>query len=218
MGNSKIGPNPEYTIRHIPLKRAFDIFFSLCVLTFGFPLFLLIAFAVKVSSNGSIIYSQERIGRGGKPFRCYKFRTMYSDAELRLKDLLESNAEIRAEWERCWKLKQDPRTTPVGKFLRKTSLDELPQFWNVLIGDLSVVGPRPVVPLEISRYYGSKARKTLSVRPGVTGPWQISGRNDITYAMRVCIDEAYVDHRSTLGDLYIVLKTVPAIFLSKGAY
>lgn len=205
-------------IRHIPIKRAFDIVFSLCVLIFGLPLLFAIALAVRLTSRGKIIYAHERIGRGGISFKCYKFRTMRKDADRRLKALLESNPELRNEWETRRKLKNDPRITPIGAFLRKTSMDELPQFWNILKGDLSLVGPRPVVRAELDKHYRHKAAKILSVRPGLTGIWQVSGRSDTSYQTRVKLDEKYVDTQSMLLDVKLVLQTIPAILNSRGAY
>lgn len=209
----------ECKIKHIPVKRLFDILFSLSALLIGLPIFLLIGLLILCTSPGKLIYSHERIGRGGKPFRCYKFRTMYQDADQRLKSILSSNAQLRAEWEQSFKLEKDPRVTAIGAILRKTSLDELPQFWNVLKGDLSIVGPRPVVQEEMVKYFGAKAPKILSIRPGLTGPWQVSGRSDIKcYIKRVELDEYYVDHHSLLLDLKLICKTIPAIVFSKGAY
>jgi len=205
-------------VKHIPIKRAFDIVFSLLCLILGFPLFLIIGLFVLLTSPGSIIYSHERVGRGGKPFRCYKFRTMYFDSDQRLKEILKNDLKSKNEWEISFKLKKDPRITSIGSFLRKTSLDEIPQFWNVFRGDLSVVGPRPVIKEEIKKYYGIKAYKILSLRPGLTGPWQVSGRNDCSYEERVGLDEHYLDHHSFLGDLKLIAKTVPAMLFSKGAY
>lgn len=205
-------------VKHLPIKRSFDIFFSLSALILLSPLFLAIAIATRCSSKGRVIYYQERIGRGGIPFRCYKFRTMYSDAEKRLKEILESDQAKRQEWEENYKLKDDPRITPIGSFLRKTSLDEFPQFWNVLKGDLSVVGPRPVVKEEIIKHFGPKAYKILSVRPGLTGIWQISGRSDTSYKQRIALDEQYVDTRNFWLDLKITALTVPRIVSRKGAY
>jgi len=212
--------NPlEYQIRHIPIKRLFDILFSFLCLLVGSPIFLLIAICIYFTSPGRIIYAHPRVGRGGKTFHCYKFRTMYPDAAQRLNDLLMRDPALKEEWEKTYKLKQDPRVTPLGKFLRKTSLDELPQFWNVLKGDLSVVGPRPVVQEEIDKYLGAKAYKILSIRPGLTGLWQVSGRSDVTcYTTRIQLDEAYVDNHSLLLDVKLVAKTVPAMLFSKGAY
>jgi undecaprenyl-phosphate galactose phosphotransferase len=209
----------NYKIKHIPIKRGFDILFSALCLLIGAPVFLIIALLIFVTSPGKVIYSHERIGRGGKPFRCYKFRSMYPNADQRLKDILAANPLLREEWEKTYKLKNDPRITPIGSFLRKTSLDELPQFWNVLKGDLSVVGPRPVVKEEIEKYFCLKANKILSIRPGLTGPWQVSGRSDIKcYQTRIQLDEYYVDNHSLLLDLKLIAKTIPAILFSRGAY
>lgn len=206
-------------IKHIPIKRGFDIIFSLLCLILGAPIFLLIALCIFITSPGKVIYSHERIGRGGKPFRCYKFRSMYVNADKRLKEILATNPQLRAEWERSYKLKNDPRITPFGAFLRKTSLDEFPQFWNVLKGDLSIVGPRPVVKDEITKYYHVKAYKILSIRPGLTGIWQVSGRSDIqSYENRIMMDEHYVDNHSFLLDMKLIAKTIPAMLFSKGAY
>lgn len=208
----------QVIIKHIPVKRLFDIVFSSVVLLIGFPLFAAVALAIKLTSPGKIFYVQERIGRGGKPFFCYKFRTMYPDAEIRLEELLKSDPGIRQEWETGFKLKNDPRVTPVGLFLRKSSLDELPQFWNVLRGELSVVGPRPVIKREIEHYYREKAAVILQVRPGLTGLWQISGRSDTSYDRRTALDIQYVQKRSFLFDLKIIAKTIPTMIFSKGAY
>lgn len=205
-------------IRHIPIKRTFDVLFSLLILLLTLPLFGILILAIRLHSQGRAFYSQERIGRGGVPFRCYKFRTMYEDADIRLNTLLEGEEHLRREWELTRKLKQDPRITPIGQFLRKTSLDELPQFWNVLKGDLSVVGPRPVVRQELFQFYGMKAIKVLSIRPGVTGIWQVSGRSDSSYTTRVSLDELYVDNLSLFLDLKLIFKTIPAILSAKGAY
>lgn len=208
----------KIVIKHNPTKRIFDIIFSLFALVICLPLLLIIAAIILFSSRGKIIYSHERIGRGGKPFRCYKFRTMYKDADLRLQELLTNNPQLLEEWKSSRKLKKDPRVTPVGQFLRKTSLDEFPQFWNVLKGELSIVGPRPVVKEEVTDYLGDKASKILSVRPGLTGIWQVSGRNDVSYANRINLDEQYVDTHSLYLDLILIFKTIPRMIFSKGAY
>lgn len=206
-------------IKHIPVKRGFDILFSLLCLTLGAPVYFLIALLILITSPGKLIYSQERIGRGGKTFRCYKFRSMYMNADQRLKDILAAHPHLQEEWKKNYKLKNDPRITPFGAFLRKTSLDELPQFWNVLKGDLSVVGPRPVVKDEIIKYYHVKAYKILSIRPGLTGIWQVSGRSDIqSYETRIQMDEHYVDNHSFLLDIKLIAKTIPTMLFSKGAY
>ena len=208
----------ECKIRHIPFKRAFDIFFSAAALLLGLPLFVLIAISIRMTSKGKVLYSHERIGRGGKTFRCLKFRTMHKDADQRLKLLLENHPELLKEWELKRKLSKDPRITAIGAFLRRTSIDELPQFWNVLKGDLSVVGPRPVVKAEMEKFYGLKASKILSVRPGLTGIWQVSGRSDTCYSTRVMMDEKYVENQNMLLDIKLVLKTIPAMMTTKGAY
>lgn len=205
-------------IRHKPIKRTFDILFSIAALTFALPLFLILAFIIRLSSPGKIIYGHERIGRGGRPFRCYKFRTMYADADIRLNEILQIDSALKYEWEKSYKLKNDPRITPVGKVLRKTSFDELPQLWNILRGDLSVVGPRPVVQDELIKYFGEKAKIVLSIRPGLTGLWQVSGRSNTSYDDRVLLDEEYVKNQSFFLDLKLIAKTLPAIFTSKGAY
>ena len=205
-------------IQHLPIKRAFDIVFSLAALLLLSPLFLLIALIIRCTSKGKVIYYQQRIGRGGIYFRCYKFRTMYQNAEAILQEILAKDPSKRKEWDDSHKLKNDPRITPIGAFLRKSSLDELPQFWNVLIGDLSVVGPRPVVKEEIVKHFGHKAQKIFSIRPGITGLWQISGRSDISYSQRIALDEYYVEHRTLLNDLKIIALTIPSMISKKGAY
>lgn len=208
-----------YETKHLPIKRLFDIFFSLICLILGAPIYLFIAGCIYFSSPGKIFYYHERLGRGGRMFRCYKFRSMYSDADIRLKEIIENDAALREEWNQSFKLKNDPRITFIGSFLRKTSLDELPQFWNVLKGDLSVVGPRPVIKEEFEKYFGVKGYKILSIRPGLTGLWQVSGRSDITsYEDRILLDEHYVDTHSLTLDMKIILKTIPVMLNSKGAY
>ena len=206
------------SISHFPSKRLFDLVFSTLVLTLGFPVFLIIACAIMLSSRGLPVYSHERIGRGGKAFRCYKFRTMYRDADARLESILEQNPSFKAEWLATRKLRNDPRITPLGHFLRKTSLDELPQFWNVLKGDLSVVGPRPVVRDEVIQYLGHRANKILSIRPGLTGIWQVSGRSDTSYETRMRLDEQYVDTHCFSMDLLLILQTIPSMLMRRGAY
>lgn len=206
------------SIKHLPLKRILDILFSLAILILLSPLFLLIACMIRMTSTGKAIYYQKRIGRGGVYFHCYKFRTMYQNADAILQDILTKDGDKRKEWEETHKLKNDPRVTPFGDFLRKSSLDELPQFWNVLKGDLSVVGPRPVVQEEIDKHFGQKAEKIFSVRPGITGLWQISGRSDTTYSNRIALDEYYVEKRTFLTDIKIIALTIPRMISKKGAY
>lgn len=208
----------EYSIKHDFLKRSFDIVFSLLVLIFFSPFFLLIALCIRLNSRGPIFYAQERVARGGNTFKCLKFRTMCINADEMLHKILQENPELRKEWTIYFKLKNDPRITSFGKFLRKTSLDEFPQFWNVLKGDLSVVGPRPFVQEEVTKYLQNKAPKILSIRPGITGAWQVSGRSNLSMEERVRIEETYVDTRNFWKDLGVILKTVPVMLFSKGAY
>ncbi len=199
-------------------KRFFDIFFSAAVLLLGMPVFILIAFAIKISSPGPVFYFSKRVGRDGVIFFCAKFRTMVIDADTRLREILQEDEKLRQEWETFCKLKKDPRITWIGQILRKTSLDELPQFWNVLKGDLSVVGPRPATQDQVEKYYAEKAPKILSVRPGMTGLWQTSGRNLLSFDERTQLDERYVDSHTFLLDLKLIAKTIPAMFFSEGAY
>ena len=196
------------------IKRAGDIGFSLLVLALGSPLLLLLAVLVKLSSKGSVFYCQRRIGRGYRGFGCLKFRTMRKDADRVLAQVLASDPELRAEFERDFKLKNDPRITPIGKFLRRSSLDELPQFINVLKGEMSVVGPRPIVWDELERY-GRNMDQVLSVRPGLTGLWQVSGRNNLPYETRVKLDLFYARNRSFWLDLGIILRTIGVVLLPR---
>jgi len=200
-------------------KRTFDICFSLGVLIFLAPVYLTIACIIKFSSPGPIFYVQRRVGKSYRPFGCIKFRTMVLNADDVLDDMLRRSPELRREFEQDFKLKKDPRITPIGHFLRLTSLDEFPQFWNVLTGDMSIVGPRPLVPKELYKY-GRHMDKVLTIRPGLTGLWQVSGRNDIPYATRVRMDSYYVHHRHWFMDLWIVCKTVFVMLFPKdnGAY
>lgn len=199
-------------------KRIFDITFSFFALLFFVPFGIVIGFLIKVSSKGPIFYKCRRVGKNGAEIECWKFRTMSIDAENQLKKILAESPRLKKEWETYFKLKDDPRISGIGKFLRKTSLDEFPQFWNVLLGDLSVVGPRPVTQEEVEKYFREKASKILSVRPGLTGIWQTSGRNLLTFDQRIQLEEEYVDHHSFLLDLQIIFKTIPHLFFAKGAF
>ncbi|MBR8830108.1 MAG: hypothetical protein N5P05_003233 [Chroococcopsis gigantea SAG 12.99] len=201
------------------VKRLFDIAFSLSVLIIFSPLYLLLTLLIAVSSKGPIFYVQERVGKNFKRFKCIKFRTMVTNADEVLESLFISSPHLREEFETNCKLKQDPRVTWVGKFLRLTSLDEFPQFWNVLVGDMSVVGPRPLVPEELHKY-GNRMEKILTIRPGLTGLWQVSGRNDIPYPLRVQMDVYYVNSRNFLVDIWIVIKTLGVVLFPRnnGAY
>lgn len=199
-------------------KRAFDIGFSLFAIVVTLPVMIPIAIAIKLTDGGSIFYGHSRVGYRGKKIKVLKFRSMYIDADKRLKEILENDPKAREEWEKTFKLKNDPRVTPIGKFLRKTSLDELPQFFNVLKGDMSVVGPRPVVEEELTKYYKEKAELYKSVKPGVTGYWQVEGRSDTGYDERIRMDEWYIKNLSFLLDLKIILKTLKVMLTGKGAY
>ncbi|MCA1992492.1 MAG: sugar transferase [Coleofasciculus sp. S288] len=200
-------------------KRLFDIVFSLSVLVLFFPVYLVLAVLIAISSPGPIFYFQERVGKNYKPFSCLKFRTMVANADEMLPDIMATYPHLREEFEDNFKLKQDPRITAIGKFLRLTSLDEFPQFWNVLKGDMSVVGPRPLVPEELPKY-GQHMDKVLTIRPGITGLWQVSGRNDIPYHHRVQIDVYYVNRRNFWLDIWLIVKTFGVVLFPKnnGAY
>tara|TARA_Y100001968_G_C19321730_1_gene699638 strand:- start:142 stop:819 length:678 start_codon:yes stop_codon:yes gene_type:complete len=201
------------------LKRIGDVIFSLLVIIIGSPIFILIGVLVKLSSPGSIFYIQKRIGRNYKEFGCIKFRTMYKDADELLPDLLEKYPLMRKEFEKDFKLRHDPRITKLGRFLRRSSLDELPQFFNVLKGEMSVVGPRPVVSNEINKY-GVFMEEVISVRPGLTGLWQVSGRNNLSYKKRVQLDLIYARNRNFLLDLEIIILTLGVLLfpMDRGAF
>lgn len=197
-------------------KRAIDIVGALLLGLIFAPLMLLIVILTH-RQGGPIIYRHRRVGRDGKMFGCLKFRTMVPNADEVLRDLLERDAELKAEWVRDHKLRTDPRVTPLGRFLRRTSLDELPQIWNVLRGEMSLVGPRPVVREECLRY-GRNIRAYLAAKPGITGLWQVTGRNDTDYRRRVALDTYYVRNQSLPLDLYILMKTTFVVLGRTGAY
>ena len=201
------------------VKNLFDNFFSLFVLIAFIPLFLIIALLIKLSSRGPIFFLQERIGKNNVPFKCIKFRTMYPEAKDILQNLLNKDEKIKKEFEETHKIKNDPRITTIGKFLRKTSLDELPQFLNVLRNEMSIVGPRPIVKAE-KKKYGKNLIKVLSIKPGITGLWQVSGRNNLTYKKRVMLDINYVKNYNLLMDIRILIRTFGVILfpLDRGAY
>lgn len=211
----------EKLIVHDWLKSAFDIVFSLVALIVGLPFFIIIAILVKISSPGPIFYCSLRIGRKGRLFKFWKFRSMHRDADQRLEVMLSSDPALRREWKKYFKLKNDPRLTTIGRFLRKTSLDELPQFWNVLMRDLSIVGPRPYLPREadvIRKILDKEMELMFSVRPGLTGIWQTSGRSNLTFEQRVKLDVSYIDQRSFLFDMHLIAKTIPILLYPKGAF
>jgi undecaprenyl-phosphate galactose phosphotransferase len=208
----------QIKIKHNYSKRIFDILFASFAILFLSPIYLCITLLIITTSPGPVIYKHKRIGRGGKVFKCLKFRTMFIDADQRLKTLLENNEEAKRQWLKNRKLKNDPRIIKLGNFLRRTSLDELPQFFNVIIGDLSVVGPRPVMDDEIVQYFGIKASKILQIRPGITGIWQTSGRSNTRYETRIKLDEEYVDTHNLWLDIKIITKTIPCVLFSKDAF
>lgn len=202
----------------VRVKRVLDVLLALGVGLFFLPIIVVAAVMISVTDGAPILFRQVRVGRNGTHFVCFKFRTMTRDSEVRLKAVLDTDPERRAEWEETRKLKDDPRILgKVGWFLRKSSLDELPQLLNVLNGDMSIVGPRPMVPDELERY-GDKLSRVLSVKPGLTGPWQVSGRSDTTYDERIRLDYAYARSWSLKQDFDIVLKTVQVVLTGRGAY
>ena len=200
-------------------KTLFDFLFALFSLIIGLPLFMVIALLIKLSSRGPIFFLQERVGKNNKTFKCIKFRTMHPEAEDLLENIINNNEQLRREFEENHKFKIDPRITSIGKFLRKTSLDEIPQFINVLKMEMSIVGPRPVVKKELDKY-GSSISKVLSIKPGITGLWQVSGRNNLTYKKRVFLDCLYVNNLNLLIDLRIIIRTIGVIIFpgDRGAY
>jgi Undecaprenyl-phosphate galactose phosphotransferase WbaP len=205
-------------IRRVPqmTKRAFDLVLVSIGGTMLLPLFAVIAILVKATSRGPVLYSQSRIGKDGKEFSAWKFRSMVRNADEVLEAYLNSNPELAEEWRREHKLHHDPRVTAIGRLLRKTSLDELPQLWNVLTGEMSLVGPRPIVRKEIPKYAGA-IDLYLRVRPGITGLWQVSGRSNTSYAERVQLDEYYVRNWSVWLDLFVLGKTVRTVLQADGA-
>jgi len=215
-----MGDLPLMDINLFPVwKRAFDLIFSILIILITLPLWLIIFILIKLEDQGPIFYRHRRVAESGRRFNCLKFRTMHIDADKRLNDLLESDNELKKEWETSYKLKNDPRVTRIGRFLRKTSLDELPQFLNVIMGDMSVVGARPIVPEELDKYYKEIALTYCATKPGITGPWQVGQRSDIVdYQDRVEQDRRYVLSCNLWLDVRIILKTAWRVFNPKGAY
>lgn len=197
-------------------KRYFDLFFTVLTLPFFFPLGLLIALLIKLDSPGPVLIRVKRLGQGHSTFYKYKLRSMVVNAEKVLLGLLASNEEIRREYQATYKIKNDPRVTRIGRLLRRTSLDELPQILNILRGEMSWVGPRDILDTELAMY-GEFGEKFVTVKPGLTGLWQVSGRSRLTYAERVRMDVYYIDHLSLLLDLKIILKTIPVVLFGDGA-
>ena len=202
---------------HQATKRAADVVFCAIALVALLPMLVAIACAIRISSSGPVLYSQRRIGRHGKYFSAWKFRTMVSNADEVLQQHLDASPELRAEWEHDHKLRNDPRITSIGKLLRKTSLDEIPQLWNVFKGEMSLVGPRPIVDAEVAKYAGDFSWYT-QVKPGLTGLWQVSGRNKTTYDERIGFDSYYVVNWSLWLDSYILLRTFKTVLFQIGAY
>jgi len=202
---------------NLAIKRLLDI----VIVFFGgiiiLPFLLLIAIVIKISSAGPVLYGHKRLGLNGKFFNAYKFRSMVSDADQKLKDILDADPRLREEWEESHKLKDDPRVTGIGRLLRRTSFDEFPQLINILKGEMSLVGPRPVTEAELEKY-GENALRILTVKPGLTGLWQVSGRSDTDYAERVSYDLYYIQSWSVWLDLWIIYRTPGAIIMGKGAY
>jgi lipopolysaccharide/colanic/teichoic acid biosynthesis glycosyltransferase len=193
-------------------KRLLDLIGSAVLLIALFPLLVAIAMGVRLSSRGPALFMQRRLGRGGARFWCYKLRTMVTDAELQLAE----RQDLRGRFLENYKLDNDPRVTRFGSFLRRTSLDELPQLWNVLRGEMSLIGPRPIVEPELSKY-GDNADRLLTVKPGLGGVWQVSGRSDTTYPERVLMDMHYIENQSLRFDLSLIIQTVQAVFRRRGA-
>ena len=199
------------------MKRVFDIMCCLPGVILLSPVFAIISLMIYISDPGPIIFAHKRIGKNGKPFDCYKFRSMIVDAENVLEQYLKDNPAAREEWEKDFKLKNDPRVTKIGAFLRKTSLDELPQLINVIKGEMSLVGPRPIVEAEIEKY-GIFFKDFAMVTPGITGVWQVNGRSDTTYDERVSMDSWYVHNWSLWLDIWYLIKTFKVVLQRKGAY
>jgi exopolysaccharide production protein ExoY len=197
-------------------KRLLDIVGALILAVMLSPVLLIVGLTL-ARDSGPIIYGHPRTGRHGRSFRCLKFRTMVPNAEQVLRELLHQDPELQLEWHRDQKLRNDPRVTTIGRFLRRTSLDELPQLWNVLKGEMSLVGPRPVVREEWQRY-GRRLDTYLEAKPGVTGLWQVMGRSDSCYRRRVALDSYYVRKRSLMLDIFILLRTVKVVLYGRGAY
>jgi Undecaprenyl-phosphate galactose phosphotransferase WbaP len=213
---SSLSPRSAPNVSEL-VRRSVDLVLASLMLVFFAPLMVLVAVAVWMQDGGPVFYAHARVGRDGRVFKCLKFRSMLVDSEARLQHLLATSPEARAEWDRDHKLRNDPRITAIGSFLRRSSLDELPQLFNVLAGEMSLVGPRPIVAGEVKRY-GRRFGSYCSVRPGITGLWQISGRNDVSYRRRVAIDTYYAQQQSIGLDLWILIATVPSVLLRKGSY
>jgi Undecaprenyl-phosphate galactose phosphotransferase WbaP len=215
-----LGLEISHFLAHGPhgiLKRCFDLILSAFGILILAPVFLLLYVLIRLESHGPAFYFQQRVGKNGKLFKLWKFRSMYADSDQAFARSLARNPSLADEWRRNHKLRRDPRVTGVGRLLRKLSLDELPQLWNVLIGDMSVVGPRPIVKAEIAKYHVRFASYAL-VRPGITGLWQVSGRNNTSYDQRTRLDEYYVRNWSVWLDVYVLARTIRTVLFCEGAY
>ena len=199
------------------LSPALEKIIAALILVFLVPLMIISALLIKMYDGGPVLFKHRRIGRGGSSFYCLKFRTMTTDADARLAELLARDEAARREWACEHKLRNDPRVTPIGRFMRRSSLDELPQLLNVIRGEMRLVGPRPIVEGEIPRY-GRRFAHYCAVKPGLTGLWQVSGRNDVEYRRRVALDYLYVKRRSVALDMWILIATIPAVIQSRGSY
>lgn len=199
------------------IKRWFDILASITALMLLSPVCFMVALAVKAQDGGPVFYRHRRVGLRGTAFDCLKFRTMVINSDEVLQHHLAASSEAVREWEEARKLKRDPRITPLGSSMRKTSVDELPQLFNILKGEMSFVGPRPIVAAEVPKY-GASIERYLSARPGLTGPWQVSGRNDTDYATRVTLDTRYIEEWSFWRDLTIIAKTAVVVLTKRGCY
>jgi len=199
------------------VKRGVDVAGAAAVLLLVWPMMLIIALLVRLDSRGPAFYQQERVGKGGRRFKVWKFRTMRSEADRELNALLSQDAALRSQWQAAFKLRRDPRLTRLGGLLRRTSLDELPQLFNVLRGEMSLVGPRPIVENETARF-GRALDRYLAVRPGLTGLWQVSGRSQTSYRRRVAMDVYYVRERSLALDAIIIARTPLAVLSRSGAW
>jgi exopolysaccharide production protein ExoY len=223
LAQADIQPSGRVAARDLPqplgggVKRAIDILLSAIAIILLSPLLIGLAFLVQASSPGPILYGHNRVGFGGKTFKCWKFRSMVTNGDVVLANHLRKNVAANSEWCETQKLRLDPRVTPLGRILRKLSLDELPQLFNIFLGDMSIVGPRPIVTDEVRRY-GPSLGHYLRTRPGLTGMWQISGRSDVGYRQRVLLDRFYVCNWSVLKDVAIIIRTVPAVLWSRGSY
>lgn len=213
-GSKAVAGWDAVTIEHA-LIRILDVTTALLFLVLTAPVLALLALAIWAGDGGVPIFAHRRIGRDGKSFPCLKFRTMVVDSDARLAHVLATDPEAALEWQRDHKLRRDPRITPLGRLLRKSSLDEVPQLFNVVVGHMSLVGPRPIIESEIVRY-GRYFQHYCSVRPGITGLWQVSGRNDVSYRRRVVLDTVYSRSKSLRTDLFVLARTIPAVVSARG--